>query len=101
MPILNFYLPVTSYKIYVKLLLAYCNEVLVLISGSIIDKFEKNQNQTMHFISGAARSTPLAAMQLLTKLHLIKFEIHRNLEIKISLSKSFIKIFVGFHVIPF
>lgn len=69
---------ITTYKMYIKPVFTYCNEVLVSASDSVIDKLEKTQNQAMRLITGAVKSTPIAAMQLLTKLPPVKYEIHRD-----------------------
>ena len=67
----------TTYKAYIKPVLHYGCEALVTSNESNVNKLEKVQNQAMRLITGAVKSTPVTAMQILTQNDPIKEDIRR------------------------
>ena len=65
---------------YIKPVLAYTNEVLDSTADSTVYKLERIQNQAMSLITGVVGSTSIAIMQLLTKIHTVKFKLLKNSE---------------------
>ena len=57
----------TTYKVYIKPVLLYGGENLITANRKIINKLETAQNQAMRIITGAVKTTPITAMQILTK----------------------------------
>lgn len=63
-----------TYNVYIKPLFTYCNEVLVTANTRKIQTF---QNQSLRLITGAIKTTPIPAMEILTNQYPVKYEIEK------------------------
>lgn len=58
----------TTYKTYVRPTMEYASELICLSSSTPLNRLEVVQNNALRTITGAAKSTPIAAMQLQTDI---------------------------------
>ena len=56
----------TTYNMFIKPLFLYCCEPLITSSSAILRKLDILQNQALRLITGAVKTTPIQAMQILT-----------------------------------
>jgi hypothetical protein len=56
----------TTYKTYVRPVLEYGNSVLITAPKNHLAKFDRVQNQALRITTGAAKSTPVVAMEMQT-----------------------------------
>lgn len=69
----------TTYNVYIKPIITYCGEALITANLNTIQRF---QNQSLRLITGAVKSTPVAAMEILTKQQSIQLELEKSAVIK-------------------
>ena len=65
----------TTYNIYIKPVLKYCGEILISSSNTNKELLEHTQNQALHLITGAVKTTPIAALQAITSNKPIMLEL--------------------------
>lgn len=65
----------TFYQMYMKPILQYCEEILITTN---VEKLNKLQNQILRLITGAVKTTPITAMQILTNNPNIAFDIEKT-----------------------
>ena len=65
----------TTYKTYVKPVMKYRSEVLVMASNSTLKALETTQNNALRLITGGVKTTPILALQLYTGHLAITYEI--------------------------
>ena len=68
----------STYKAYIKPVILYGCGNLVTAPTATLNKLEKVQNTAMRLITGAVKSTPITAMQIITKNNPITQEINKK-----------------------
>lgn len=69
----NLHTLVTTYKSYVQPVLTFGEEVMICASDSVNKNLEVVQNKALRIITGAIKTTPIAAMEMVTGIKPLKF----------------------------
>ena len=65
----------TTYNMYIKPVMKYCSEILITTNKTNKEILERVQNQALRLITGAVKTTPIQALQVITSIKPINMEI--------------------------
>ena len=65
----------TTYTTYIQPILTYCSEILITTN---CEKLVQTQNQALRLITGAVKTTPIEAMEILTNIPNLKTKIEEQ-----------------------
>jgi hypothetical protein len=78
----------TTYKTYIKPVMKYGSEVLIMASGSTLKALETTQNNALRLITGGVKTTPILALQQYTGHLPITWEIKQQAAVSTTKMKA-------------